>query len=184
MLEVYQPEEDSYLLAEEVKKYISSLDNKSIEILDMGSGTGIQALTAIKSGAKKENVLCADINKFAVKELKKENLKTVFSDLFEKIDKRKKFDLILFNPPYLPENKYDRQLDTTGGKRGYETIIKFLKQAKEHLEENGKILLLFSNLSKPNILKRKAEKLGYKYQKKAEKKLFFEKLFVYEFYIK
>ena len=45
----------------------------------MGSGSGIQALTCKKLGFK--NILTADINPQAIKHLKKQNLKTIQSNL-------------------------------------------------------------------------------------------------------
>ena len=56
-----------------------------------------------------------------------------------------------------------------------------MKQAKSHLNNNGVILLLFSSLSKPNIILKKAKELGYNFKEIANKKLDFEELFVYEF---
>jgi len=179
---VYQPAEDSYLLLAEVEKYLRSLKSKKIRVLDMGSGTGIQAITCIKAGVKRKNVLALDIDKEAVKTLKSQKLKAIQSDLFSKIPKSKKFDLIIFNPPYLPEDKegYDKGKDTTGGKRGYETILKFLKQAKDYLSKNAAILILISSFSKPKIIEWYAKNLNYKIEKLAEKKLFFEKIEVWK----
>jgi len=176
---VYSPQEDSYLLGKEIRKYILNLKNRKIKVLDMGSGSGIQAQTCIKSGIKKENILSADIDKEVIKFLKNKDIKAIHSDLFSKI--KGKFDLIIFNPPYLPEHKHDKGKDTTGGKKGYETIIKFLKQGKSHLTSGGKILLLFSSLSDPNFILEYSLKQGYKVNKLSEESLFFEKLFVYEF---
>ena len=99
------------------------------------------------------------------------------------MNKKEKFDLIIFNPPYLPENKSepkDSRLSTTAGKQGYELIIKFLRQGKSHLEKNGVILLLFSSLSKPNIIKKQAKELGYKFKLIKKQRLFFEELYIYE----
>lgn len=180
-MQVYQPAEDSYLLSAQVKKYISHLKNKNIRILDMGTGSGIQAETCLLSGIKKENILSVDINPDALKFVKKLGISAIKSDLFSKINEDEKFNLIIFNPPYLPEDKYDKEIDTTGGKEGYETILKFLKQAKSHLTKNGIILLLISTLSKPEIIKKEAKKLGYNMKKLAEKGVgFFESLHVYK----
>jgi release factor glutamine methyltransferase len=79
----------------------------------------------------------------------------------------------------LPEHPKEKSLETTGGKKGYETITKFLKQAKSHLKKEGKILLIFSSLSKPRIIKEEAKKY-YTAKEKSRKKLFFEELFVWE----
>jgi len=190
-MQIYEPAEDSYLLQKSLIVYLNNLiqdnkkykfiDSKKIKILDMGSGSGIQAETCFNKGFK--NVFAADINQKAIIELKKKKLKTIQTDLFKNINKTKKFDLIVFNSPYLPENKYDKGLDTTAGKKGYEIIVKFLKQAKDYLNKNGKILLLFSTLSKPKIILKNAEKFGYKYTLLDKKRLFFEQLYVYIFFL-
>ena len=177
-MEIYQPAEDSYFLSEVLTNYLSG-KSKQIRILDMGSGSGIQAQACKQLGFN--NILTADINKEAVENLKKQGFKSIHSDLFLNINKKEKFDLIIFNPPYLPEHKYDQEKDTTGGKKGFETIIKFLKQAKKYLNKNGDILLLFSSFSQLKIIIEKAESLGYKLKELSSKKLFFEELYVYEF---
>lgn len=171
---MYQPSEDSYLLSESLKRFLRG-KGKKIKILDMGSGSGIQAETCRNLGFK--YVTTADIDKEAIALLREKKFKAIESSLFSGL--KEKFDLIIFNPPYLPEDKYDKQKDTTGGKKGYETILKFLSQAKKHLNKNGKILLLFSSFSKPDIIKKEAKKLGYNLELLASKKLFFEELFVY-----
>ncbi|MBD3252748.1 DUF2431 domain-containing protein [Candidatus Pacearchaeota archaeon] len=181
---MYQPAEDSWLLSETTEKFLKNelknkQINKQIKILDIGSGTGIQAETIMKLGFK--NILTSDIDEKAVKLLKKK-FKSVKSDLFSDI--KEKFDLIVFNPPYLPEDKKepeDSKTATTAGKKGYELIVSFLKQAKIHLNKNGKILILFSSLSKPEIIKEKTKKLNYKFKLINKQKLFFEELFVYCF---
>jgi release factor glutamine methyltransferase len=155
-----------------------------ISILDMGSGSGIQAKTCKMLGFN--NILTADINPAVVQELKKQGFKSVKTNLFSAIKKENKFDLIIFNPPYLPDDKLEpksSRLSTTAGKKGYELIIKFLKQAKNHLNKNAVIFLLFSSLSHPLIIKKQAKSLGYNIQLLSSKKLFFEELFVYKIMI-
>ncbi|MFA5258466.1 MAG: HemK2/MTQ2 family protein methyltransferase [Candidatus Pacearchaeota archaeon] len=182
MAVIYQPAEDSYLLAGALEDYLKSLKNpnKKIKILDMGSGSGIQAETCKK--LKFENILVADISPDVIEHLKKSGFKVVQTDLFSKINKKDKFDLVIFNPPYLPEDKdepEDSKLATTAGKEGNEIIIKFLKQAKNHLTKQGVILLLISSLSKPHSIKKQIKALNYKSKLIDNQKLFFEELYVY-----
>jgi release factor glutamine methyltransferase len=180
-MEIYEPREDSYLLSQELEKFLKTKKNKSIKILDIGSGSGIQAETCINFGFL--NVLVSDINETALKQLKEKGFNVIKSNLFSNITRKEKFDLIIFNPPYLPKDNrepVESSLSTTGGKKGYELILKFLEQAKTNLNEKGVILLLFSSLSKPNIILKKASKLGYKIDKLNTKKLFFEELYVYK----
>jgi release factor glutamine methyltransferase len=171
---IYQPSDDSYLLASVLKKY-----SKNKKILDIGTGSGIQALTALKSGAS--FVIASDINPEAKDYLKEHNIPFIHSDLFSSIID--KFDLIIFNSPYLPEDKREPSssaLSTTGGKHGDETILKFLKQAKLHLNKNGIILLLLSSLTPKEKIKKLLNKLGFHHNVIASKKLFMETLYVWE----
>ena len=61
-------------------------------------------------------------------------------------------------------------------KRGIEIILRFLKEAKNHLEKNGKIFLITSSLSKDVNF----DKLGYSAIEVGCEKLFFERLCVWE----
>jgi len=174
---MYQPEEDSFFLSEELAKYLKSLSEKEkskLKALDLGTGSGIQAENLIRLGIKKENILAADINEKAIEKAKKLKIKIIKSDLFSKIED--KFDLIIFNPPYLPEIKFDKEKDITGGKKGDETILSFLKQVKSHLTKKGKIFLLLSSLTPAARIRTEIEKQKLISRKIAEKKLFFELL--------
>ena len=171
---VYEPAEDSFLFESVISKY-----SKNKSVLDMCTGSGILAKKALESGAK--SVSAVDINKEAIKEVKSKGINAIKSNLFQKV--KGKFNLILCNPPYLPKNeREDKQssLATTGGKKGDELILKFLKQAKEHLEKNGIILLLVSSLTPMDKINKLLvhEKLISKVI--ASKKIFFENLEVLE----
>lgn len=172
----YEPREDSYLILKHIKEYVKGA------VLDMGTGSGILAEEAAKYA---DEVIGADINEYAVKKAqeKYKNIKFVCSDLFSYFRKHpQKFDLIIFNPPYLPEDKdepEDIKLMTTGGKYGYELIEKFLSQAKNYLKENGKILLLFSSLTNKNKVDEIISKNNYNCKEIDKQKLHFEELYIY-----
>lgn len=168
---MYKPREDSFLIQKHIKDYV-----KSNEVLDVGTGSGI---LAEESARYCKNVIACDIDKKLIKKLKKENknkhIKFVLSNLFSNIEK--KFDLIMFNPPYLPSEQI-KDTEIEGGKNGTEIIKRFLKQAKTFLNDEGKILLICSSLNK-NIEKL-FEKYGYKFRLIDSKAFFFEKIFLYE----
>lgn len=205
MPEIYKPEEDSFLLSKVLEIQIPKLlkQNKNLTLLEIGCGSGIQLETALKLGIKKQNIFSCDINLKAVNycknmRLSKEAFKKVAqpykegrlsegnrrclrgfnciqSDLFQNI--HGKYNLIIFNPPYLPEDKKepkDSRIATTGGKKGSEIINKFLKQAKDYLKKGGKIFLLTSSLTKGINF------LNYKKKLLEKEKLFFEELYVWE----
>jgi release factor glutamine methyltransferase len=176
---IYEPQEDSYMLAEEVKEYAHG------KVLDIGTGSGIQGMTALKNGAV-QNVLFSDINpecishvKQSIKDKGDKRARFIVSDLFEKFNSKEIFDTIIFNPPYLPEDEYDKTIHNVGGKKGYEIIFKFLEKAKYHLSEDGTILLVFSSLSKKRNIDDKLKK-DYVYELLSEKSFFMERLYVYK----
>ncbi len=177
MSEIYDPSNDSFLLSKILEEKIPSLlkKNKNLKFLEIGSGSGIHLQTILKKGIKKDNIFSSDINHEAVKQCEKLGFNCVKSDLFKEI--KGSYDLIIFNPPYLPEEKKepkDSRLITTGGKKGSEIINEFLKQSKKHLEKDGKIFLLVSNLTK------RIDFLNYNKKIIGKENLFFEKLFVWE----
>ena len=171
---IYEPREDSFLLEKEVKKAA-----KRKIVLDMGSGSGIQAKAAISAKAK--SVLASDINKEAVESLKKQGIDAIQSNLFSNI--KGKFDVIVFNPPYLPKDRRedsDSSLATTGGKRGDEIILRFLKSSKDHLNENGIILIIMSSLTPEKKILALLKKQKLNREVISSQKLFFETLEVWK----
>ncbi|MFA4641078.1 HemK2/MTQ2 family protein methyltransferase [Pyrococcus kukulkanii] len=176
---VYEPAEDTFLLAEVLAEEVRPHD----VVLDMGTGTGILALLAAK---KAKFVVGVDVSKEAV-ELAWRNSKInginnaifVVSDLFESL--RGEFDLIVFNPPYLPGEYHEIQEDIDraliGGPQGGEVIAKFFEQAKNFLKPQGRILLVYSSLTRPNPIEI-AQKMEFSTKVISRKRLFFEELYV------
>lgn len=173
---MYNPAEDSELMAEFLPLVIKKEHPRSF--LDMGCGSGIQSATAIKAGLAKENILAVDIDDEALKETSKLGVETRKSDLFQNVKKEEKFDLIAFNPPYLPEHKHEKGKDTTGGKEGWEIIARFLEGARAHLTEKGKILMLFSSLTKKERVEALIKEDGYSFRVLAVQKQFMEDLYL------
>ena len=156
--------------------------NPNLKFLEIGAGSGVHLETAKSSGIKHENIFSSDIDKKSVSHCSILGFNCIHSDLFEKIPKIK-FNLIIFNPPYLPEDSREPENSkraTTGGKKGNEIILKFLHQAKNYLEKHGKIFLITSSLSE-NI---DFDSLGYNAKEIGCEKLFFERLCVWEITIR
>ena len=102
---VYIPAEDSFLLADYASK-------QKGRILEIGCGSGIVSLSAAAANRANE-VIGVDINPAAVecatKNAEKNHLKNckfLQSDLFANVSG--KFNVILFNPPYLPTTEAER----------------------------------------------------------------------------
>jgi release factor glutamine methyltransferase len=175
--DVYYPEEDSLFLAETLEKM--DLNNKNC--LDMGTGSGFLAILMYKKGAI---VTASDINLQTLYVAMKNsqantaNINGIQSDLFRNIKGR--FDLIVFNPPYLPKDKHDSKEDTTGGERGFETIEDFAKGLRKHLNPGGKALLLFSSITNEENVREIFRKRKFGFQIAARKKLPWEELAIAE----
>ncbi len=168
---VYDPSDDSYLLLEAVK------GKKKLKVLDMGCGTGIIAINLAKQGCK---VTAVDVNEKAIEnakfnaEINGVNIEVFKSDLFSNV--KGCFELITFNPPYLPTEGEDIAWD--GGREGIEVIRKFLKDAHKHLEENGEIYVVMSSLSNTKKIFDEFGKI-YRFDKVLSKRFFFEEISVY-----
>lgn len=174
---IYTPREDSFLILKHIKEYAEG------NVLDMGTGSGILAIEAAKYA---DSVLAVDVNDEAVRNIRNKirknrinNIKTMKSDLFENMNKDNKFDLIMFNPPYLPDKPEVKDIALDGGRQGYELIERFLKKAKDFLSKEGRVLLLFSSLTKKGVLDRILKREGYSFKQVDSKKLDFEELYVY-----
>ncbi|MCX8189867.1 MAG: methyltransferase [Candidatus Diapherotrites archaeon] len=177
---VYEPFEDSYLLAENVRVMPGT------SALDIGCGCGIQAINLLRQGAI---VTATDINKYALKNTEENikrlgfssNAKILYGDLFEPV-KGKKFDCIVFNPPYLPNNgKEDKALD--GGKKGNELLFRFIEHLPRFLKKNGSAYFIQSSITNEAETKQKLKYVGFKYNVLTRKHFFFEDLVVFKAFL-
>ncbi len=141
--EVYSPAEDTFLLLNAGLRIISPGDR----VLEIGTGSGEIASALMNAGAR---VTATDMNPIAASYAHSRGVPVIRCDLFAGI--RGTFDLILFNPPYLPTAPEDRiddwfELALDGGADGRETIQRFLADAPAFLSKNGRLLLLISSLT-------------------------------------
>jgi len=173
--EVYKPAEDSFLLAENL------LVEKGDAVLDLGTGTGILALTAAEKAAR---VVGTDINPEAIELAREnarvngiENVEFVCCDLFPPGNER--FDLIIFNPPYLPVQESGLlEKAWSGGEGGIEIIERFLGSVSKHLKDDGVFELLVSSLGDMEGIDKVMKNNRIEYEIIAKRKLFFEELSV------
>lgn len=141
--QVYPPREDTYLLA----RAAISEAGESDFVLEVGTGSGYIARSLQESGIR---VLATDINPHAVKAARSEGLDVVRTDLFMGI--RGPFDLVVFNPPYLPtraEERIDDWLECAldGGPDGRSVIRQFAEEVSGHLSPGGRVLILVSSVT-------------------------------------
>ncbi len=171
---VYEPAEDSFLMIEAALREVKRSDI----ILEIGTGSGIVSMF-IKDIAQ---LIATDISPQAVKCAKLNGIDVIRTDLFEgiNVNVKGKFDLIVFNPPYLPseDQKTDRDVLWDGGPSGREIINRFLEQVKNYLTDEGRILLLVSSLTGIEQIIDKMKSLDFVVDEIMSEKHFFERLVV------
>lgn len=153
------------------------------EVLDIGTGAGIQAVTAAQ---KAQKVVAVDINPDAV-QCAKENVQkngvshivTVLQgDLFSALNQQEKFDVILFTPPYF-EGIVREDFDHALYDPSKTLAERFFREAIRYLKQRGYVQMVYSSLADPESVLKIAGELGWQYHVIAEKQLRFERLFVY-----
>lgn len=110
---VLVPRPETELLVEEVLKTCSSLDDRDISILEVGTGSGAISV-AIASELKRIRVVATDVSAEVIKLAGKnaenngvaDKISFLCGSLFEPVSG--KFDIIVSNPPYISEEEFDR----------------------------------------------------------------------------
>ena len=168
--DVYSPADDSFMILDYLKKVINNKEFDGIplqnikRILDIGTGTGIIAifleLTKLRYNNFQSEIYASDVNPNAIECAKANekinNLKGIHfieSNFFDSFPKKLKygFDIIIFNPPYLPSipNIKGQEGDITwdGGDSGIEKTMLFFKKVKNFLSYKGFIYFICSSNS-------------------------------------
>lgn len=131
-------------------KWLQRYKGEKKSAFDIGIGCGVLSFQLLKHGFEK--VYGTDTNPNAIigmnESLNKialnQKIELIHGDLFA--DCKEKAELIVFNPPWLPANEDIQGLD----KAIYyddKLFPRFFTESKKHLEAEGKIVLLFSNLA-------------------------------------
>ena len=175
---VYIPSDDTFLLA----KNLEIKEGKSV--LEIGTGSGLVSMYA---SLLTDDVTATDINynalELAEKNFKLNNINTIkleFGDLFEPV-KDKKFDVILFNTPYLPTDSEDIINDDLnyafdGGLDGRKVIDRFINEVSNHLNDKGIVQIIQSSLSDNNRTLDMFDRNGFIAEIAESEKFFFEEI--------
>ena len=89
------------------------------------------------------------------------------------------FDLVAFNPPYLPSVEIE-DVTVDGGRGGLEVPFAFLQEALRVSKADAPIVLLLSSESDLDEFRRRSGEKGLRVEEKVRRELFFETLYVFE----
>jgi len=171
--EVYDPAEDSFLLAEAALSEIRPADR----VLEVGTGSGIISFTV----SEKTVAIATDISPHACKNARINGVEVVRTDLFDGICGQ--FDVVIFNPPYLPtadDEKIRGWLNRAfdGGPDGRAVIKRFLAGIKRILPVGGRVLTIFSTLTDAEAVCELYRQHGFSIEIAAQEKVPFETIIV------
>jgi len=171
---VYQPAEDSGLLAE------AAVEAARGRVLEVGTGSGwVAARIAAERGL---DVVGSDLNPHAAREARERGVEAVVADLCAPF-RADAFDTVCFNPPYLPTDPDDEWGDwmeraLSGGESGRELIEPFLADVGRVLAPGGVVLLLVSSLTGYEAVLALIENAGFEGEPVVEESFPFETLTV------
>jgi release factor glutamine methyltransferase len=172
--QVYPVEEDTLLLLEAALAEVRPYDR----VLEVGTGSGHIAGSLVGRAAR---VIAVDLNPHAARAARDRGVDVLRTDLFAGV--RGPFDLVLFNPPYLPtapDERLDDWLEYAldGGPDGRQTIARFLEGLTPVLTAGGRALLLISSLTGPGEIFRLANAAGLRGRVVLERRIEDEALLV------
>jgi len=131
----------SHLLGEAVLREVTSSDR----VLDMGTGSGVNAVLAASQGAQ---VVAVDISARSLEAARSnaagngvaDLVEVKWSDVFSDVEGT--FDLIVFDPPF----RWFKPRTVTESvmcEEGYGALTRFFRQAHHHLKPGGRMLIFF-----------------------------------------
>ena len=174
-VEVYQPAEDSGLLAQAAVEF-----PVSGTVLEVGTGSGWVAQQVDEQTDAR--VLGSDINPHACRQARERGVEAVRANLLDPFHDGV-LDAVLFNPPYLPtdpDNEWDDWMEhaLSGGESGRELIDPFLDEVGRALAADGVVLLLVSSLTGYDAVVDRAEANGFTVETVVQESYPFETLTV------
>lgn len=159
--------ETEWWMEKAVNKMKKSSTEKRYSFLDIFSGSGCIGIALLKNidncrvdfAETSEHFIKQIKINIALNKIRKNRYQVIKSDIFNKVEG--KYDAIFANPPYISKIRYNNlplsvykfepRRALMGGNDGLSLIKPFLKQAKEHLKENGLIYMEFDSPQKKSI---------------------------------
>lgn len=172
---VYGASEDSHLLAEAAVEGTEEGERA----LDVGTGSGYVAAALAEAGM---DVIGTDLNPAACRQAREAGIPVVRANLFDPFP-ADTFDLVAFNPPYLPaepDTEWGDWMETalSGGEDGRAVVDPFLEDVGRVLRDDGRAYLLVSSLTGIDAVREYVAEQGLESTVVAEASFPFERLVV------
>jgi release factor glutamine methyltransferase len=147
---------------------------KPDSLLEIGAGAGYLSVLAALNGAKQ--VTATDVTQQAADNIKAnidqynlgDRMRALCGSVYQPLAKNDRFDMIFWN---LPFNHIDKPLEELNAHErtlfdpGYGLTETYIKEARQHLTDTGRLFLLFSNkLGHLDRLQELAAKYGWSLQ--------------------
>jgi len=176
MTEPYKPREDSLLL----RRIVEGLSAEAA--LEIGCGVGF-VLESLAQRCRWVIGADVDMNSLLLAKARLVDRGLANFDLIccssAEAFKANSFDLVVFNPPYLPSEKIE-DLAVDGGEGGVEVTLNWLSECARVVKPSGKVVLITSSLASQDLLIKGVRQLGFKIKLISSQPLFFEELYAYE----
>ena len=151
------------------------------EVLDMGTGSGVGAVVAARHACR---VVAVDINPAAVRCARintllnrmEHRIEVRQGDLFSAVGEQR-FDLVLFNPPFLraqPRSDRDRAWSSV------DVAERFAAGLEAHLKPDGTALVVLSTFGNGVLFLRELRRHGFELSPLAERRFVNERLTVFK----
>jgi methylase of polypeptide subunit release factors len=175
-----------FITSEFFATFLSRLDLSGKRVVEVGTGSGILALSAARAGAA--HVVAIDINPQAARAATENAARNglagrvsgVCSDLMSGIAPRPLFDVIISSPPSFPGEPRDIADRAWHAGPGYRDIAAFFEQARERLAPGGKVYLLLSSDSDLDLLGGLIADAGFESRVVHERSILIETFPLYE----
>lgn len=154
-------------------------------VAEIGTGSGILALSAACAGATK--VLALDINPAAVaaaaanaeQNYLSDIVQTRVSDLLSSVHPDEQFDIIISSPPSFAGEPKDIADRAWHAGEGYSNLRALFESSYRHLTKNGEMLLMLSSDTNIPLLREWAIDAGFSWKEAARKSIGIETFIIF-----
>ena len=175
-----------FISSERFAEFIGGLDLNGKHVVDIGTGSGILALAAVRAGA--EHVTATDINPNAALTAAEnarangvgDRVTALCTDLLSALAPRPLFDVILSSPP--KHAGEPRDLTDRGWHAGpnYRDIAALFDQSRARLKPGGRMYVMVSSDSDLDLFSTLIDRAGFRARLVREHSIYIESLIIYE----